>query len=325
MPTEQPATDATQDVGLLRLTSAEMFPGVGTPIHVNNPLHNGDVPLHDHDFMELALVVDGHGLHRTIHGQQPIRRGDAFFIHPWQWHGYDRARGLSMYNCCFATALLTRELAWTRSDPVLAPVLPPRLPGDGDRRRGHPGQGIHTLRFDDHELTAVVAELEALRHLQDRTDVVGRRAECLAHLLLLLGAFAQRYGQGRSCDAVPEARAHQALTAALEALEDRLEHDWSLDELAALVQLNRSYLVRLFSRGTGLSPMAYLARRRAEKAAVLLLTTDRPIATIGKTVGWQDPNYFARRFRAAFGMTASTYRAQLPTPALTRADDWIQW
>ena len=36
-------------------------------------------------------------------------------------------------------------------------------------------------------------------------------------------------------------------------------------------------LVRLFKRHTGQSPMAWLAKRRAEKAAVLLLTTDKAI------------------------------------------------
>ena len=68
------------------------------------------------------------------------------------------------------------------------------------------------------------------------------------------------------------------------------------------------------------------AIRRAEKAAVLLLTTDKAIATIGREVGWHDPNYFARRFRAAFGISARQYRNQLPCPALVRpADEWIQW
>jgi AraC family L-rhamnose operon transcriptional activator RhaR len=72
--------------------------------------------------------------------------------------------------------------------------------------------------------------------------------------------------------------------------------------------------------------MAWLARQRAEKAAVLLLTTDKAIAAIGREVGWHDPNYFARRFRAAFGISARQYRNQLPCPALVKtADAWIQW
>jgi AraC family L-rhamnose operon transcriptional activator RhaR len=109
-------------------------------------------------------------------------------------------------------------------------------------------------------------------------------------------------------------------------MEEHLDHDWGLVELAKMLELNRSYLVRLFKRHTGQSPMAWLARRRAEKAAVLLLTTDMPIALVGKQVGWHDPNYFARRFRAAFGISAREYRQQLPCPALVRqTEDWIQW
>jgi len=50
------------------------------------------------------------------------------------------------------------------------------------------------------------------------------------------------------------------------------------------------------------------------------------LTALGKAVGWPDQNYFARRFRSIFGMTASTYRQQLPVPAFKpQAADWIQW
>ena len=57
--------------------------------------------------------------------------------------------------------------------------------------------------------------------------------------------------------------------------------------------------------------MHYLARLRAERAAAMLVSTDLPVAVVGTEVGWPDPAYFSRRFRASFGVSPR----MLPDPA----------
>ena len=308
----------------LHLTAEELFPRVGAPVHVHRPLHEGTIPLHDHDFLEIAVMVEGHGIHRTIHGEKPITAGEVFVLHPGQWHAYESCRHLRIWNCLLGVELLSRELAWARSDPQLAALFPTRMPAIGQPGRAA-GQGVLTVLLDANELRALCDELERTRHLLTGDDPVRARPDVIARILLILARLArhlpadlgQRSQRG-------EAEPH--VLTAIQAMEERLEHDWGLVELSRMLELNRSYLVRLFKRHTGQSPMAWLARRRAEKAAVLLLTTDQPVAAVGRTVGWHDPNYFARRFRAAFGVSAREYRQQLPCPALVRdAADWIQW
>jgi sugar (pentulose or hexulose) kinase len=83
------------------------------------------------------------------------------------------------------------------------------------------------------------------------------------------------------------------------------------DQLAGELAVDPSYLVRLFKSDTGLPPIAFLNRHRAELAANLLLRTELPIAGVGERVGWSDPNYFARRFKAHFGMSATAYRIEM--------------
>ena len=72
-------------------------------------------------------------------------------------------------------------------------------------------------------------------------------------------------------------------------------------ELAEQLHLSPSYLLRLFKSSTGMPPTAYLARRRVETAAGLLLHTTQPVTQ-------PDQNYFARHFKAHFGLSATSYR-----------------
>lgn len=310
---------------LEHLTSRSLFAPVGVPVHVNQPIHDGDVPLHDHDFFEIAVVMGGVGVHRTIHGEVPIAAGDVFILHPGQWHAYERTRQLRLSNCLLGIELLTREIGWARTDPLLGPLLPGRLAGT-EQTMANAGQGVMSLHLDPATLGDLMRELDALRHALSHGDPVQARGEVVGRVLLVLTRLSRAYADSPETRAERSREADSHVLTAIEAMEERLDHDWGLVEIATMLKLNRSYLVRLFKRHTGQSPMAWLARRRAEKAAVLLLTTDKAIATIGREVGWHDPNYFARRFRAAFGISARQYRNQLPCPALVRpADEWIQW
>ena len=115
---------------------------------------------------------------------------------------------------------------------------------------------------------------------------------------------------GRDTDdaEAPSGPTHPAVISAMRVMEARLAHRWTLTELASSLHLTPGYLVRLFKSSTGLPPIAYLNRHRVEAAASLLLHTDDPITHIGHSVGWADQNLFARRFKAHFGMSATTYR-----------------
>ena len=42
----------------------------------------------------------------------------------------------------------------------------------------------------------------------------------------------------------------------------------------------------------------------------MLLHSDQRVTCIGRDLGWPDQNYFARRFKAHYGLSATTYRAR---------------
>ncbi len=57
--------------------------------------------------------------------------------------------------------------------------------------------------------------------------------------------------------------------------------------------------------------MAYLQRIRAERLAYLLRTTDTSVTAAAHAVGWHDPGYAARRFRAHWNTTPRAYRGRI--------------
>lgn len=91
-------------------------------------------------------------------------------------------------------------------------------------------------------------------------------------------------------------------------LTDNYASDWDLSELAALFYVNSSYLSHIFKKKTGKTISAYIEDLRIQNACALLRTTDISISDVATTVGYSDPNYFAKRFRKKTGTSPASYR-----------------
>ncbi|WLW50824.1 AraC family transcriptional regulator [Streptomyces sp. SX92] len=282
----------------------------GTMAYAGRHLHDPTDPayraggLHTHSFMEVAVVTGGVGVHVSQAGSQPVHAGDVILLRPGVWHGYRDFSMLDIFNCCFSVGLLHRELAWTREDPLLGYLLW-TAPYAFERR------GMLTMHLNDAALAECVAHLDALAALRFRS-VDTHRSDIVGRLSMFLGALAREVtGDGDSPGAAGERAgpAHPAVIHAMQLMEGRPEHRWTLGELASESHITPRYLVRIFKSATGVPPLAYLSQHRVEIAASLLLHTDQSVAQIATAVGWPDPNYFARRFRSHFGLSPSTYRS----------------
>lgn len=282
--------------------SRDLFGRLGAPVWLNHYSHHIPMALHEHDFLEIVLVTAGTADHVTVHGTQPLAAGDLIIIHPGQWHGYTETRGMWILNCCLSGELFSRELAWVHDDPRLAPLFPGPMPRD-DRERRAAHQGVRVLHFADGPLERVRDGYAALEALCASGHAKDRRGELVARALLLLEAIAAHE------DLASDAHGGDGRVAAAVALmSGDPAHAWSLDELARRTGASASHLLRLFRHDTGLAPIAWLARHRAERLAVLLLTSERSVAELGPEVGWGDPSYCARRFRACLGVAPDAYR-----------------
>ncbi len=83
----------------------------------------------------------------------------------------------------------------------------------------------------------------------------------------------------------------------------RIADDVSMDELAAVVQLSRSYFCRVFKSTTGVTPHQWQLNARIALAKTLILRDDIPLARVALEVGFSDQAHFTRVFRKAEGIS----------------------
>lgn len=101
---------------------------------------------------------------------------------------------------------------------------------------------------------------------------------------------------------------HPSARVVKDLINSDIAHSWTIKELASEVKTEERYLIRIFRSMWGLAPIQYLNRLRLETSARHLAHTDSLVSEIGSKVGWDDANYFARRFRMHFGVSPLSYR-----------------
>lgn len=86
---------------------------------------------------------------------------------------------------------------------------------------------------------------------------------------------------------------------------------FTVDELAADMLMGRTAFYHKVKGVTGCGPKTYMRIMRMKKAAELLSTTDKLVSEIAYTVGFSDPLYFSKAFKAQFGKSPSDYQKEL--------------
>ncbi len=84
--------------------------------------------------------------------------------------------------------------------------------------------------------------------------------------------------------------------------------DLTLGQVADVVSLSPSHLAHLLKERVGLNYRNYLIALRMEEAKRLLRTTDRTIASVAESVGYENATSFYRLFQRETGSTPAAYR-----------------
>ena len=93
--------------------------------------------------------------------------------------------------------------------------------------------------------------------------------------------------------------------------ENMTDLQLSVEALSRHVGMSRSSLYSKLLEMTGQTPVEFIRSVKLNKAAALLERTDMNIAQVAYSVGFTTPNYFAKSFKAKFGMLPSEYATKM--------------
>ncbi len=91
-------------------------------------------------------------------------------------------------------------------------------------------------------------------------------------------------------------------------IEAHYKEKFSLQKMADSLYVNGSYLLRVFRKHKGCTPLVYHNRIRCERAKELLAQTGEEISEIGEMVGFVSSAHFSHVFRKTEGCTPTEYR-----------------
>ncbi len=91
-------------------------------------------------------------------------------------------------------------------------------------------------------------------------------------------------------------------------INNHIREKIQLEDVAAEVGLNPSYLSRLFSEKEGITMRQYINKKKLERAANMLKYSDLALASVASHFSFSSQSYFAGLFRKEYGVGPMEYR-----------------
>ena len=231
-----------------------------------------EVPIHEHEFPYLALLINGKY-------REPSSRGDSHFVpfsavyHP----EYTRHAGVvEEHGCRFFT--LELEPCWVRK-------MGAKLP--------------HDSVFDWHGQRFLWLMLRLFREYRDEESRFSLTMESLKLEALAALGQSKNDGDKEPASAWPRLR---------EKMHDSFREPLRIGDLAGAAGVHPVHAARLFRRRTGLTPGEYLQRLRAQHACRLMQQPGRSLCEISYDSGFCDQSHMNRVLRRFAQCSPGTIR-----------------
>lgn len=232
--------------------------------------------VHQHEYYELELILDGEAVHNINGESARLSKGDVVFITPMDRHGFE--------NCLFRT--ITVHFSATYLSPMFKNAL-----------------GISKNRIIRNVGTAAKSYFDmCYKVFKDETDK--NRDVKIKNLveLILLELMPEIFEKASVTNPV-----NDRLSEAIGFINVNFTKEITLSSIENIYGLTPSYFSRAFKKRTGKSFVSYITEKRIDYAKKLLISGERVIDTCYEC-GFNSERNFSRRFKEMTGFSPNEYR-----------------
>lgn len=279
-------------------------PKIPIRIYHRKHSHTSPVPMHSHDFMEIALILSGTATHtiRTAEGKDrsyTIHPGDVCVIVPGQNHGFSfqPEESIEITNILF-NQVLVQKIAGIDEDQINFQEFLFKL-SQATRGKASP------LQLNDTVMTRICTLISNIEH-EAMQHTTGYSTMILLYFSVILSLLF-RYYKEQETDHEKVVKMGP-VTQILQYIDQHYQETITLLQLSELTHFSTRQITRRFKQAVGLSVSEYILSQRMNHARELLSTTDMRITDIALEVGFNNPSYFCEQFHKVMGCTPNQFR-----------------
>lgn len=268
-------------------------------VYVNRATENFQLPLHNHDFIELAYVAEGKGFHHIGEEVVPVYKGLLFILPPGVSHVFRPSTPsrtsppLIVYNCVFLPSLLVSMNEWIGGEPPIVDFL--------EKQLTHPS-ALKSVFDSNYLIDSLFRSM-----LREYEQPQNGSAAYLQTLLVQLLVSIYRLMQDTSKPLLEE-KASTSFGQIISDLEQHPHECVTVGQLAARCGWSERHFSRVFKQHTGQSFLQYLQHLRIKKSCELLRSSQQKISAIAEEAGYKNIDAFLTHFKRIAGMTPREYR-----------------
>lgn len=258
-----------------------------------------ELAYHNHDHLEIMLIVSGNPSMYTETHEYPIKPGDVIICTKEMAHGFRNMRGVKHWVLGFLPERYIdahEDLCHSASFNALF-VIEPSLRNKYEL--------LHNLTLEHKSFE----KLETL-FFQAKEEFLQKKTAYLSHIksylqqiiIFLCREFEKKHPHSFSKTNM------SPLAYSVEYIHEHYDEKINLEDLAKKLGVSNEYFIKLFKSVYKKTPIDFLIDLRVEKATLDLLNSDESIIKIALSHGFNDSNYFSRIFQKKTGIRPSQYR-----------------